>query len=48
MYGVGGLLALLSFGLLQLIIGYSLLEGGAGDLGAAAGPLIGGVVAPDS
>jgi len=26
-YGVGGLLALLSFGLLQLIIGYSLLEG---------------------
>jgi MFS family permease len=26
-YGVGGLLALLSFGLPQLIIGYSLLEG---------------------
>jgi MFS family permease len=26
-YGVGGLLALLSFGLLQLVIGYSLLEG---------------------
>jgi MFS family permease len=75
-YGVGGLLALLSFGLPQLIIGYSLLEGvgsalmippiyilvtvafpdiksraryfgvvsGAGGLGAAAGPLIGGVV----
>lgn len=75
-YGVGGLLALLSFGLLQLLIGYSLLEGvgsalmippiyilvtvafpdvksrakyfgvvsGAGGLGAAAGPLIGGVV----
>jgi MFS family permease len=75
-YGVGGLLALLSFGLAQLIIGYSLLEGvgsalmippiyilvtvafpdvrsrakyfgvvsGAGGLGAAAGPLIGGVV----
>jgi MFS family permease len=75
-YAVGGLLALLSFGLLQLIIGYSLLEGvgsalmippiyilvtvafpdvksrakyfgvvsGAGGLGAAAGPLIGGVV----
>ena len=75
-YGVGGLLALLSFGLLQLVIGYSLLEGvgsalmippiyilvtvafpdvksrakyfgvvsGAGGLGAAAGPLIGGVV----
>jgi MFS family permease len=75
-YGVGGLLALLSFGLVQLIIGYSLLEGvgsalmippiyilvtvafpdvksrakyfgvvsGAGGLGAAAGPLIGGVV----
>jgi MFS family permease len=74
-YGVGGLLALLSFGLPQLIIGYSLLEGigsalmippiyilvtvafpdvrsraryfgvvsGAGGLGAAAGPLIGGV-----
>jgi MFS family permease len=75
-YAVGGLLALLSFGLPQLIIGYSLLEGvgsalmippiyilvtvafpdvksraryfgvvsGAGGLGAAAGPLIGGVV----
>jgi MFS family permease len=75
-YGVGGLLALLSFGLVQLIIGYSLLEGvgsalmippiyilvtvafpdvksrakyfgvisGAAGLGAAAGPLIGGVV----
>jgi MFS family permease len=75
-YGVGGLLALLSFGLLQLVVGYSLLEGvgsalmippiyilvtlafpdvksrakyfgvvsGAGGLGAAAGPLIGGVV----
>jgi MFS family permease len=75
-YGAGGLLALLSFGLPQLIIGYSLLEGigsalmippiyilvtvafpdiksraryfgvvsGAGGLGAAAGPLIGGVV----
>jgi MFS family permease len=75
-YGVGGLLALLSFGLPQLIIGYSLLEGvgsalmippiyilitvvfpdvtsraryfgvvsGAGGLGAAAGPLIGGLV----
>jgi MFS family permease len=75
-YGVGGLLALLSFGLLQLIVGYSLLEGvgsalmippiyilitvafpdvksraryfgvvsGAGGLGAAAGPLIGGLV----
>ena len=75
-YGIGGLLALLSFGLVQLIIGYSLLEGvgsalmippiyilvtvafpdvksraryfgvvsGAGGLGAAAGPLIGGVV----
>jgi MFS family permease len=75
-YGVGGLLALLSFGLPQLIIGYSLLEGvgsalmippiyilitvafpdvksrakyfgvvsGAAGLGAAAGPLIGGVV----
>jgi MFS family permease len=75
-YGIGGLLALLSFGLPQLIIGYSLLEGvgsalmippiyilvtvafpdiksraryfgvvsGAGGLGAAAGPLIGGVV----
>ena len=75
-YGVGGLLALLSFGLPQLIIGYSLLEGmgsalmippiyilvtvafpdvksrakyfgvvsGAGGLGAAAGPLIGGVL----
>src|SRR5262245_23536630 len=75
-YGAGGLLALLSFGLAQLIIGYSLLEGvgsalmippiyilitvafpdvksrakyfgvvsGAAGLGAAAGPLIGGVV----
>jgi MFS family permease len=75
-YGVGGLLALLSFGLAQLIVGYSLLEGvgsalmippiyilvtvafpdiksraryfgvvsGAGGLGAAAGPLIGGIV----
>lgn len=75
-YGVGGLVALLSFGLLQLIIGYSLLEGvgsalmippiyilitvafpdvrsraryfgvvsGAAGLGAAAGPLIGGVM----
>ena len=75
-YGVGGLLAALAFGLPQLIVGYSLLEGigsallippiyilvtvtfpdvksraryfgvvsGAGGLGAAAGPLIGGVV----
>jgi MFS family permease len=75
-YGVGGVLAALSFGLPQLIVGYSLLEGvgsallippiyilvtvafpdvksraryfgvisGAGGLGAAAGPLIGGVV----
>jgi MFS family permease len=75
-YGVGGLLAALSFGLPLLIVGYSLLEGvgsallvppiyilvtvsfpdvksraryfgvisGAGGLGAAAGPLIGGVV----
>jgi MFS family permease len=75
-YGIGGLLALLSFGLVQLIVGYSLLEGigsalmippiyilvtvtfpdvksraryfgvisGAAGLGAAAGPLIGGVV----
>jgi len=75
-YGVGGVIALLSFGLPQMIIGYSLLEGvgsalmippiyilvtvafpdvrsraryfgvvsGAGGLGAAAGPLIGGVV----
>jgi MFS family permease len=75
-YGVGGVLALLSFGLVQLIIGYSLLEGigsalmippiyilvtvtfpdvksraryfgvvsGAGGLGAAAGPLIGGLI----
>jgi MFS family permease len=75
-YGIGGLLALASFGLPQLIIGYSLLEGvgsalmippiyilvtvtfpdvksraryfgvisGAAGLGAAAGPLIGGVV----
>ena len=75
-YGAGGLIALLSFGLPQLIVGYSLLEGigsallippiyilvtvafpdiksraryfgvvsGAGGLGAAAGPLIGGVL----
>ncbi|HET9968764.1 MAG TPA: MFS transporter, partial [Streptosporangiaceae bacterium] len=75
-YGVGALLALLSFGLPLLVVGYSLLEGvgsallvppiyilvtvafpdvrsraryfgvvsGAGGLGAAAGPLIGGVV----
>jgi len=75
-YGVGGVLAALSFGLPLLIVGYSLLEGvgsallvppiyilvtvafpdvksraryfgvisGAGGLGAAAGPLIGGVV----
>jgi MFS family permease len=75
-YGAGGLLAALSFGLPLLITGYSLLEGvgsallvppiyilvtvafpdvksraryfgvisGAGGLGAAAGPLIGGVV----
>src|SRR6516165_7611088 len=75
-YGVGGMVALLSFGLPQLIVGYSLLEGvgsalmippiyilvtvtfpdvksraryfgvisGAAGLGAAAGPLIGGVV----
>src|ERR1700729_4261221 len=75
-YGVGGLIAALSFGLGQLIVGYSLLEGvgsalmippiyilvtvtfpdirsraryfgvvsGAGGLGAAAGPLIGGLV----
>jgi MFS family permease len=75
-YGAGGLLALLSFGLPQLIIGYSLLEGvgsalmippiyilvmvtfpdvksrakyfgvvsAAAGLGAAAGPLIGGLV----
>jgi MFS family permease len=75
-YGVGGLLAALSFGLPLLIVGYSLLEGvgsallvppiyilvtvafpdiksraryfgvvsGAGGLGAAAGPLIGGVL----
>ena len=75
-YGIGGLLALLSQGLPQLVVGYSLLEGvgsalmippiyilvtvafpdvksraryfgvvsGAGGLGAAAGPLIGGVV----
>ena len=75
-YGIGGLVALLSFGLPQLIVGYSVLEGvgsalmippiyilvtvtfpdvksraryfgvvsGAGGLGAAAGPLIGGVV----
>ena len=77
-YAVGGLLAALSQGLPQLIIGYSLLEGvgsalmippiyilvtvtfpdvksrakyfgvisGAGGLGAAAGPLIGGLVTP--
>ena len=75
-YAVGGLLAALSFGLPQLIVGYSLLEGigsalmippiyilvtvtfldvksrakyfgvisGAAGLGAAAGPLIGGVI----
>jgi MFS family permease len=75
-YGVGGLLAALAFGLPLLIIGYSVLEGvgsalmippiyilvtvafpdiksraryfgvvsGAGGLGAAAGPLIGGLV----
>jgi MFS family permease len=75
-YGVGGLIAALAFGLPQLIVGYSLLEGvgsalmippiyilvtvifpdvksraryfgvvsGAGGLGAAAGPLIGGVL----
>jgi MFS family permease len=75
-YGVGGVLALLSSGLPLLIVGYSLLEGvgsalmippiyilvtvafpdvksraryfgvvsGAGGLGAAAGPLIGGVL----
>ena len=75
-YAVGGLLAALSQGLPQLIVGYSLLEGvgsalmippiyilvtvafpdiksraryfgvvsGAGGLGAAAGPLIGGLV----
>ena len=75
-YGAGGVLALLSFGLPQLIVGYSLLEGvgsalmippiyilitvafpdvksrakyfgvvsGAGGLGAAAGPLIGGLI----
>ena len=75
-YAAGGLLAALSFGLPQLIVGYSLLEGvgsalmippiyilvtvafpdiksraryfgvvsGAGGLGAAAGPLIGGLV----
>ena len=75
-YGVGGLLAALSQGLPQLVVGYSLLEGvgsalmippiyilitvafpdvrsrakyfgvvsGAGGLGAAAGPLIGGLV----
>jgi MFS family permease len=75
-YGLGGLLALLSQGLPLLIVGYSLLEGvgsalmippiyilitvafpdvrsraryfgvvsGAGGLGAAAGPLIGGLV----
>src|SRR5690349_1150211 len=75
-YGIGGVLALLSQGLPLLITGYSLLEGigsallippiyilvtvafpdiksraryfgvvsGAGGLGAAAGPLIGGIV----
>jgi MFS family permease len=75
-YGAGGLLALVSQGITQLVIGYSLLEGvgsalmippiyilitvmspditsraryfgvvsGAGGLGAAAGPLIGGVI----
>jgi MFS family permease len=75
-YGIGGLLAALAFGLGLLIVGYSLLEGvgsalmippiyilvtvtfpdvksraryfgvvsGAGGLGAAAGPLIGGMV----
>jgi MFS family permease len=75
-YGVGALIALLSQGITQLIIGYSLLEGigsalmippiyilitvaypdvkarakyfgvvsGAGGLGAAAGPLIGGLI----
>ena len=75
-YAAGGLLAALSMGLPQLIVGYSLLEGvgsalmippiyilvtvtfpdiksraryfgvvsGAGGLGAAAGPLIGGLV----
>jgi MFS family permease len=75
-YSVGGLVAALSFGLPQLIVGYSLGEGvgsalmippiyilvtvmfptvkararyfgivsGAGGLGAAAGPLIGGLV----
>jgi MFS family permease len=75
-YGAGGLLAALSFGLPSLIVGYSLAEGvgsalmippiyilvtvafpdvksraryfgvvsGAGGLGAAAGPLIGGLV----
>jgi MFS family permease len=75
-YGLGALLALLSEGLIQLIVGYSLLEGigsalmippiyilitvaypdiksrakyfgivsGAGGLGAAAGPLIGGTI----
>ena len=75
-YAIGGLIAALSQGLPQLIIGYSLLEGvgsalmippiyilvtvtfpdvksrakyfgvisGAGALGAAAGPLIGGLV----
>ena len=75
-YGIGGLLAALSQGLPQLIVGYSLLEGvgsalmippiyilitvafpdvrsrakyfgvvsGAGGLGAATGPLIGGLV----
>ena len=34
-YGVGGLLALLSFGLPQLIIGYSLLEGMGSALSTA-------------
>jgi MFS family permease len=75
-YGIGGILALLSMGLPLLIVGYSLFEGvgsalmippiyilvtvafpdvksraryfgvvsGAGGLGAAAGPLIGGLV----
>jgi MFS family permease len=75
-YGIGGVLALLAFGLPLLIIGYSLLEGvgsalmippiyilitvafpdvksrakyfgvvsGAAGLGAAAGPLIGGLI----
>jgi MFS family permease len=75
-YGIGALLALLATGLVQMIVGYSVLEGvgsalmippiyilitvtfpdiksrakyfgivsGAGGLGAAAGPLIGGLV----